>query len=154
MSHCFDIRTYYLLLKKSFVFSLSLIIEQGIDFESTEIPAEAEASRLNVTYYHIPSLSISPLDMIEVKIGSNAVVHIKLSHTRFLSYFSLTFSTCQPTLRYLYLAELHLWKLILCRMMDRTPAAAGCLCSLRAARADPIRFRSNLVELGIYFDPP
>jgi len=33
-------------------------------------------------------------------------------------------------------------------------AAAGRLCSLRAARADPIRFRSNLVELGIYFDPP
>lgn len=33
-------------------------------------------------------------------------------------------------------------------------AAAGRLCSLRAVRADPIRFRSNLVELGIYFDPP
>lgn len=25
---------------------------------------------------------------------------------------------------------------------------AGCLCSLRATRADPIRFRSNLVEFG------
>jgi len=25
---------------------------------------------------------------------------------------------------------------------------AGRLCSLRAARADPIRFRSNLVEFG------
>jgi len=55
------------LLKKSFVFSLSLIIEQDIDFESTEIPAEAEASQLNVTYYHILSLSISPSHWIRLR---------------------------------------------------------------------------------------